>query len=88
MVMTQQPIANTLGIPREGATEGALNVHRAGLIEYSGGRIQVLDRAGLERRTCACLLLRGRSVVPSRKRQFAAESNRSCRRQSILEPNW
>jgi CRP-like cAMP-binding protein len=54
MVMTQQLIANMLGIPREGATEGALKLHSAGLIDYSSGRIQVLDRAGLERRTCEC----------------------------------
>jgi CRP-like cAMP-binding protein len=54
MVMTQQLIANMLGIPRGGATEGALKLHNAGLIDYSGGRIQVLDRAGLERRTCEC----------------------------------
>ena len=54
MVMTQQLIANMLGIPPDGATDGALKLHRAGLIDYSGGRIQVLDRAGLETRTCEC----------------------------------
>ena len=54
MVMTQQLIANMLGVPREGATEGAMNLHNAGLIDYSRGRIHVLDREGLERRTCEC----------------------------------
>src|SRR5450432_20856 len=54
MVMTQQLIANMLGVPREGATEGARKLQKAGLIDYSGGRIQVLDRAALEKRTCEC----------------------------------
>ena len=54
MVMTQQLIANMLGVPREGATEGALNLQKAGLIDYTRGRIQVLDREGLEKRTCEC----------------------------------
>jgi hypothetical protein len=43
-----------MGVPREGATEGALKLHNAGLIDYRGGRIQVLDRKGLEKRTCEC----------------------------------
>jgi len=39
---------------REGATEGALKLQKAGLIDYTRGRIQVLDRAALEKRTCEC----------------------------------
>lgn len=54
MVMTQQLIANMLGVPREGATDGALKLQKAGLIDYSRGRIRVLDRAALEKRTCEC----------------------------------
>jgi CRP-like cAMP-binding protein len=54
MVMTQQLIANMLGVPREGATEGALKLQNAGLIDYTRGRIRVLDRGGLEKRTCEC----------------------------------
>jgi CRP-like cAMP-binding protein len=54
LVMTQELIANMLGVRREGVTEGALNLQRAGLIRYTRGRITVLDRAGLERRTCEC----------------------------------
>jgi CRP-like cAMP-binding protein len=54
MVMTQELIANMLGVPRQGATESALKLHNAGLIDYTRGRIQVLDREGLERRTCEC----------------------------------
>ncbi|HWH83722.1 MAG TPA: Crp/Fnr family transcriptional regulator [Burkholderiaceae bacterium] len=54
LVMTQELIANMLGVRREGVTEGALKLQRAGLIRYSRGRISVLDRAGLEKRTCEC----------------------------------
>jgi CRP-like cAMP-binding protein len=54
MVMTQQLIANMMGVPRDGATEGALNLHNAGLIDYALGRIRVLDRQGLEQRACEC----------------------------------
>ncbi len=54
LVMTQQLIANMLGVRREGVTEGALKLQKAGLIRYSRGHITVLDRAGLERSTCEC----------------------------------
>jgi len=54
LVMTQELIANMLGVRREGVTEGALKLQKAGLIRYGRGRITVLDRAGLERRTCEC----------------------------------
>jgi CRP-like cAMP-binding protein len=54
LVMTQELIANMLGVRREGVTEAALNLQRAGLIRYQRGRITVLDREGLERRTCEC----------------------------------
>jgi Mn-dependent DtxR family transcriptional regulator len=52
--MTQELIANMLGVRREGVTEAALNLQRVGLIRYARGRISVLDRAGLEKRTCEC----------------------------------
>ena len=54
LVMTQELIANMLGVRREGVTEGALKLQQAGLIRYSRGHITVLDRAGLERATCEC----------------------------------
>jgi CRP-like cAMP-binding protein len=54
LVMTQELIANMLGVRREGVTEGALKLQQAGLIRYARGRITVLDRDGLERRTCEC----------------------------------
>ena len=54
LVMTQEPIANMLGVRREGVTEAAGSLHRAGLIDYRRGRITVLDRAALEQRSCEC----------------------------------
>jgi CRP-like cAMP-binding protein len=54
LVMTQELIANMLGVRREGVTEAAGNLQTAGLIEYRRGHITVLDRAGLEKRTCEC----------------------------------
>jgi CRP-like cAMP-binding protein len=52
LIMTQELIANMLGVRREGVTEGALKLQEAGLISYTRGRITVLDRPGLEKRTC------------------------------------
>ena len=52
--MTQELIANMLGVRREGVTEAALKLQRAALIKYSRGHIIVLDRFGLEARTCEC----------------------------------
>ena len=54
LVMTQELIANMLGVRREGVTETAGKMQRAGLIEYSRGHITVLDRAGLVNRACEC----------------------------------
>lgn len=54
LVMTQELIANMLGVRREGVTEAAGNLQAAGLIEYSRGRITVVDSPGLEARTCEC----------------------------------
>ncbi|WP_199100560.1 Crp/Fnr family transcriptional regulator [Dyella sp. ASV21] len=54
LVMTQELIANMLGVRREGVTEAAGNLQQAGLIRYQRGHITVLDRTGLEGRTCEC----------------------------------
>jgi CRP-like cAMP-binding protein len=54
LVMTQELIANMLGVRREGVTEAAGQLQRAGLISYQRGHITVIDRPGLERRTCEC----------------------------------
>ncbi len=52
--MTQELIANMLGVRREGVTEAAGKLQDAGLIRYRRGRITVVDRAGLEARACEC----------------------------------
>jgi CRP-like cAMP-binding protein len=54
LVMTQELIANMLGVRREGITEGAVKLQKAGVIRYSRGRIVVLDRPGLEHMACEC----------------------------------
>lgn len=54
LVMTQELIANMLGVRREGVTEAAGKLQQAGLIHYSRGHITVIDRAGLEARSCEC----------------------------------
>lgn len=54
LIMTQELISNMLGVRREGITEAAGNLQRAGLITYHRGHIRVLDRPGLEARVCEC----------------------------------
>jgi CRP-like cAMP-binding protein len=54
LVMTQELIANMIGVRREGVTEAAGRLQDAGLIRYRRGHITVLDRAGLEGRACEC----------------------------------
>ncbi|XGA79842.1 Crp/Fnr family transcriptional regulator [Halomonas sp. CH40] len=52
--MTQELIANMLGVRREGVTESAGKLQKAGLIAYQRGRITILDKSGLEDRACEC----------------------------------
>ncbi len=54
LVMTQDLVANMLGVRREGITEAAGNLQRFGFISYRRGHIAVLDRGGLEKHTCEC----------------------------------
>ncbi|MDZ7790953.1 MAG: Crp/Fnr family transcriptional regulator [Xanthomonadales bacterium] len=54
LVMTQELIANMLGVRREGVTESAGKLQDLGLITYSRGRITVIDRPALEKHTCEC----------------------------------
>lgn len=54
MQITQERIASLLGVRREGVTGGALKLQKAGLIDYRRGRISIIDRSGLEARSCEC----------------------------------
>ncbi len=54
VAMTQELIANMLGVRREGVTDAAGKLQRAGVINYSRGRIKVLDRPRLEAMACEC----------------------------------
>jgi CRP-like cAMP-binding protein len=54
LVMTQELIANMLGVRREGVTEAAGKLHALGVIRYARGKITVLDRTKLEQRCCEC----------------------------------
>jgi len=54
LVMTQELVASMLGVRREGVTEAAGNLQRAGLIRYRRGHISVLERSGLESAACEC----------------------------------
>jgi Mn-dependent DtxR family transcriptional regulator len=55
--MTQELIANMLGVRREGVTEAAGKLQAAGLVEYRRGKITVLDRPRLQARSCECYLV-------------------------------
>jgi len=54
LAMTQELIANLLGVRREGVTEAAGKLRKAGLISYQRGHLEILDRKGLEARSCEC----------------------------------
>jgi CRP-like cAMP-binding protein len=63
LIMTQQLIANMLGVRREGVTVAAENLQEAGLITYHRGHITVLDRPGLEERVCECYEIVNKEVT-------------------------
>ncbi len=76
LVMTQELIANALGVRREGITEAAGNLQRAGVIRYQRGHIAVLERRGLETGACECYAVvrneLGRLLSDVRHRQHPA----------------
>lgn len=72
LTMTQELIASTLGVRREGITEAAGHLQKAGLIRYHRGHITVLDRSGLASRACECYAV----VKKEHNRLFAEGQNR------------
>jgi CRP-like cAMP-binding protein len=54
LLLTHERVANLLGVRREGVSEAAMRLQRQGLIQYSRGRIRVLDREGMQASTCEC----------------------------------
>jgi CRP-like cAMP-binding protein len=63
LVMTQDLVASMLGVRREGITEAAGNLQRAGLIRYRRGHISVLERPGLEAAVCECYAVVKKELV-------------------------
>lgn len=79
LVMTQELIANMLGVRREGVTEAAGHLQTTGLIHYSRGHIHVLDRPKLEKRVCECYTLMKKEydrLLPYRLPLLATTINR------------
>jgi CRP-like cAMP-binding protein len=77
VLMTQELIANMLGVRREGVTEAAGKLQDEGLIEYRRGRIRVLDRSRLEARVCECYAVVRREyerLMPYRQESGAARA--------------
>ncbi len=81
MVMTQELLANTLGVRREGVTAAAGNLQRAGLIRYSRGRIEILDRQGLEAAVCECY-----AVVKLEFNRLLSDNHKSDPFHALREP--
>ena len=80
LIMTQELVAGMLGVRREGITEVAGKLQRAGFISYRRGHIAVLDRDGLEASACECYAVvrkeMDRLMSDVRYRQEPAASNR------------
>lgn len=96
--MTQELIANMLGVRREAITEAAGKIQAAGLIEYSRGHITVLDRPGLEARSCECyaavkseydriFLLQSEGRGPSRPRPNPASVRHRAEARLLQSPH-
>lgn len=77
LVITQELIANILGVRREGITEAAGNLQRAGFISYRRGHISVLDRTGLETQACECYAVVRKEVSRLRSRVYGMHSKRA-----------
>ncbi len=89
LMMTQELIANMLGVRREGVSVAAFRLQRGGFIRYSRGCIEVLDRAGLERRACECYAVVKREcdrLLPDWSAALAEQRGRSAVRPAVTAP--
>ena len=77
--MTQELIANMLGVRREGVTEAAGKLQNLGVIRYRRGHITVLDRARLEGLSCECYAVVEEGVRPAAARTGEARNDRQLR---------
>src|SRR5450759_1247079 len=90
LVMTQELIANMLGVRREGVTEAAGRLQAAGVIHYSRGHIKVLDRSKLETLACECYAVVKKEferLLPDQTAvdiPFKIRTARSCARQTKI----
>jgi DNA-binding FadR family transcriptional regulator len=87
LMMTQELIANMLGVRREGVTEAAGKLQRAGLIQYSRGKITVLNRPKLEARVCECYAVVKREsdrLLCARARSLATFHDRNRAQSSLV----
>jgi CRP-like cAMP-binding protein len=80
--MTQEQIADLLGVRRASVTQAAFRLQTAGLIRYARGRIVVLDRAGLEERSCECY------AVVKREYDRLLPEARATRLRQTRPPVW
>lgn len=80
LVMTQELVASMLGVRREGITEAAGKLQRAGLISYRRGHIEVLDRSGLEHHACECY------AVVKRELSRLLPDVRECQDHTVAPP--
>lgn len=89
LVITQELVAGMLGVRREGITEAAGNLQRAGFINYRRGHISILNRAGLEARTCECYAVvkkeMHRLLCDTQYRQITKLNE--CDRSKLVQPN-
>ena len=79
LVMTQELVASMLGVRREGVTEAAGNLQRAGFISYRRGHISVIERTGLESRACECY-----AVVKSELGRLLPDARAAEHRNSLM----
>jgi hypothetical protein len=90
LTMTQELIANMLGVRREGVTEAAGRLQTRGLIHYSRGRITVVDRPGLEAEVCECYAVVKNEydrLLPS-KQSVASILKRAASRRSPIKSKY